>query len=126
MRKPAGVRPACSESMVLPTVLIACPSSEARMPGVNSPLGGVRAYPWVGWTGVEGAPSTSRRRSTDAGGRWHAVTGGWKPPATHVWMRPFVVATKLCVPNLRPRVVVRPALLDRLNAGLAEGSRLTL
>jgi LuxR family maltose regulon positive regulatory protein len=37
-----------------------------------------------------------------------------------------ILATKLYVPSLRPGMVPRPRLIDRLNNGLAKGSRLAL
>ena len=37
-----------------------------------------------------------------------------------------ILATKLYVPPHRPGIVLRPRLIDRLNDGLAKGSRLTL
>ena len=37
-----------------------------------------------------------------------------------------VLATKLHIPQPRPRAVLRPRLVERLNAGLAPGCRLTL
>ena len=36
------------------------------------------------------------------------------------------LATKLYIPPLRPKVVRRPHLVERLNAGLAAGCKLTL
>ena len=37
-----------------------------------------------------------------------------------------ILATKLYVPPPRPKVVLRPHLIDRLNEGLATGRKLTL
>jgi MoxR-like ATPase len=37
-----------------------------------------------------------------------------------------ILATKLYVPSLRPGMVPRPRLIERLNDGLAKGSRLVL
>ena len=37
-----------------------------------------------------------------------------------------ILATKLYVPPPRPKVVLRPHLIDRLNEGLAMGCKLTL
>jgi len=37
-----------------------------------------------------------------------------------------ILATKLFIPPHRPKVVLRPRLIERLNAGLTAGSRLTL
>ena len=37
-----------------------------------------------------------------------------------------ILATKLYIPPLRPRVVLRPRLIGRLNEGLSVGRRLSL
>ncbi|MBP1694657.1 MAG: LuxR family transcriptional regulator, partial [Chloroflexi bacterium] len=37
-----------------------------------------------------------------------------------------ILATKLYIPPLRPKIVPRPRLIERLNTGLTAGSRLTL
>jgi LuxR family maltose regulon positive regulatory protein len=37
-----------------------------------------------------------------------------------------ILATKLCIPPSRQRIVLRPRLVERLNEGLAAGHRLTL
>ncbi len=37
-----------------------------------------------------------------------------------------ILPTKLYIPSPRPGVVPRPRLIERLNEGLAKGSRLTL
>ena len=37
-----------------------------------------------------------------------------------------ILATKLYIPPPRPKIVLRPRLVERLNEGLAAGSKLTL
>jgi hypothetical protein len=37
-----------------------------------------------------------------------------------------ILATKLYIPPLRPQVVLRPRLIERLNEGLSAGHKLTL
>jgi ATP/maltotriose-dependent transcriptional regulator MalT len=37
-----------------------------------------------------------------------------------------ILATKLYIPPFRPKIVLRPRLIDRLNEGLSSGCKLTL